>query len=473
MPKPKILIADDDERHRAMLAALLSEWGYDSTGAANGEEAVRLCLYPEKGQAPDLVLMDARMPKKSGFEAFQEIHTHKEDLPIIIMTAYSELSAAVEAMRNGAYDYLTKPLDFPRLQAILRNAMIQVGLLQENISLNESLKKQTGKYELLGESAPMRSLAQLLRTIAPTEANVLISGESGTGKELAARAIHQGSRRAEGPFVAVNCGALTESLLASELFGHEKGAFTGADRKHEGLFLQAAGGSIFLDEIGEMPLPMQVKLLRVLQEREVLSVGGKKPEKIDCRIICATNRNLPEEIVRGNFREDLYYRLNVAAVEMPPLRKRKDDIPLLAQRFSERLARENHKRFTAITPEAMSVLCDWQWPGNVRELENVIERAIILMPGEHIGLREMPEWIMKTKKEEKSAHIPAGQTQADEGGEEYFGDMTLDEIERKVILRTLEKVGQNKTEAAKILGITRKTLHARLNRYKSPDGDQE
>lgn len=473
MSRPLILIADDDDRHRAMLSTLLAEWGYDSLEAVNGEEAVKLCLHPESGRAPDLALMDVRMPGKSGFEAFQEIHREKADLPVIIMTAYSELSAAVEAMRGGAYDYLTKPLDFPRLEAILRNAMIQVGLLQENATLNESLKRRGGKYELLGESAAMRSLGQLLRTIAPTEANILISGESGTGKELAARAIHQASRRADGPFVAVNCGALTETLLASELFGHEKGAFTGADKKHEGLFLQACGGSIFLDEIGEMPFAMQVKLLRVLQEREVLSVGGKKPEKIDCRIICATNRNLLEEIARGNFREDLYYRLNVAAVEMPPLRGRKDDIPLLAQRFAERLARENHKKFTAITPEAMSVLCEWRWPGNVRELENVIERAIILMPGEHIGLREMPEWIMEAKKREKPERLQPCESDARVEEYEKFEDMTLDEIERKVILRTLEKVGQNKTEAARILGITRKTLHARLNRYRELDADQE
>lgn len=473
MPKYRILIADDDERHRAMLATLLTEWGYDTLEAADGEEAVSLCLRPEKGRTIDLALLDVRMPKKSGFEAFQEIHAHRADLPIIIMTAYSELSAAVDAMRNGAYDYLTKPLDFPRLEAILRNAVIQLALLQENASLNKSLKKQGSKYELLGESAPMRSLGQLIRTIAPTEANVLISGESGTGKELAARAIHQISNRAEGPFVAVNCGALTETLLASELFGHEKGAFTGADRKHEGLFLEASGGSIFLDEIGEMPLSMQVKLLRVLQEREVLSVGGKKPEKIDCRIICATNRILPEEVAKGNFREDLYYRLNVAAVEMPPLRSRKEDIPLLAQRFAERLARENHKKFTAITPEALSVLCQWHWPGNVRELENVIERAIILMPGEHIGLREMPEWIMKAKKEEKPGGSPSDESDSSGGDGETFEDMTLDEIERKVILRTLEKVGQNKTEAARILGITRKTLHARLNRYRDLDASQE
>lgn len=465
MSRPIILIADDDSRHRSMLTTLLAEWGYGVIEAEDGNETVECAVKGRDGKYPALALVDVRMPKKNGLEAFQEIHREKPQLPVIIMTAYSELEAAVDAMRKGAYDYLTKPLDFSRLEAILRNAMNQVGLLRENADLVEKLKQSEHKYELLGNSPAMRELDVLLHTVAPTEANILITGESGTGKELAARAIHQASNRGNGPFVALNCGALTETLLASELFGHEKGAFTGADKKHNGLFLEANGGSIFLDEVGEMPLSMQVKLLRVLQEREVLSVGGKKPEKIDCRVICATNRDLREEISKGTFREDLFYRLNVATINMPPLRKRQEDIPLLAQSFAERLAKKNHKSFNAITPEAMAVLCAWEWPGNVRELENVIERAVILMPGEHIGLRELPDWIMDSAIQQGES---PGKTRAEEIGDE-FNDMTLEEVERKVIFRTLEKVGQNRTEAAKILGITRKTLHARLNRYKEED----
>lgn len=462
MKRPIILIADDNKQHRDMLATLLNDWGFDTRTAADGEEALQICL--EEGGI-DLALIDVRMPKKNGLEAFREIHAQKRELPIIIMTAYSELSSALEAMRQGAYDYLTKPLDFPRLEAILKNAAAQRDLLAES---SDNAEGQDGeKRVLLGQSPAMRNLGALLRAVAPTEANILIAGESGTGKELAARIIHQNSRRAAGPFVAINCGALSETLLESELFGHEKGAFTGAIKKRKGLFLEAGGGTLFLDEIGETPMSMQVKLLRALQEREVLSVGGERPQKTDCRVISATNRNLEEEVAKGNFREDLYYRLNVAVVAMPPLRARKEDIPLLVQSFADRLARENHKNFSAVTPEAMAVLRAWHWPGNVRELENVIERAIILMPGEHIGLRELPDWLLRPE----SPALPAPDKTPEKGsnGLENFDDMTLEEIERKVILRTLEKAGQNKTEAAKILGITRKTLHARLNRYRDAD----
>lgn len=472
MSRPAILIADDDRRHRSILSALLGQWGYATMEAGNGDEAVRLTQEGQDGIFPDLALLDVRMPKKNGLVAFREIHAQKPELPVIIMTAYSDLEAAVEAMRKGAYDYLTKPLDFPRLKAILRKALAQMEPAHE-IAGSSGQMKEAQKYALLGNSASMRNLDSLLKTVAPTEANILITGESGTGKELAARVIHQNSHRADGPFVAVNCGALTETLLASELFGHERGAFTGADKKHIGLFMEAGGGSIFLDEVGEMPLAMQVKLLRVIQEREILSVGGKKPEKIDCRIICATNRDLPEEIARGNFREDLYYRLNVASVIMPPLRDRRDDIPLLARTFAERLAQKNHKKFLEITPEALAILSAWDWPGNVRELENVLERAIILMPGEHIGLRELPDWIMTPKHAvAPSVDMVKPVDQLSSPTPEAFDDMTLEEVERKIILRTLEKVGQNRTEAAKILGITRKTLHARLNRYRKMEQDE-
>ena len=471
--KALIEVADDDERHRSALKALLEDWGYDTLEANDGEEAIKKGLESKNGRLPDLALIDVRMPKKNGLDAFREIDKLRPELPIIIMTAFSELSSAVEAMRQGAYDYLTKPLDFSRLEAILKKALHQACFPLENEGMTNALKLGAGKWEMLGRSTAMRDLAMFISTVAPTEANILITGESGTGKELAARAIHQGSHRANGPFVAVNCGALTEGLLASELFGHEKGAFTGADKKHQGLFLEARGGSIFLDEIGELPLAMQVKLLRVLQEKEVLSVGGKKPEKIDCRIISATNRDLAEEVKKGNFREDLFYRLNVAAVNMPPLRRRKEDIPLLAQSFAEKLAKENHKNFTAITPEAMAILCAWDWPGNVRELENVIERAIILMPGEHIGLRELPDWIMNPKKSIHYKEAKESLCELPDAACTNFDDLTLDEIERMVILRALEKTGQNKTEAAKSLGITRKTLHARLNRYKEQEGESE
>lgn len=478
-----ILVADDDAGHRAVLRTLLADWGYAVLEAADGREAVSMCL---RGPVPDMALIDVRMPGLNGMEVMREIKKSGSDLPVVIMTAYSEVPAAVEAIRNGAYDYLTKPLDFPRLEIIIRNALAQVDLARQNASLSATLAASEKAVKLLGHSKPMLELEKLIQTVAPTDATVLIGGESGTGKELAARAVHSASKRAKGPFVAINCGALTETLLASELFGHEKGAFTGADKKHDGLFVEATGGTIFLDEIGEMTPAMQVKLLRVLQEREVLRVGGKKPLPIDCRIIAATNRDLGEEIDKGNFRRDLYYRLNVVSINMPPLRERKEDIPVLAAEFANRFAIANHKRVAGITRQAIERLTEYDWPGNARELENVMERAVILMLGEYIGERELPERILKygacmpgspqtggerhaiveTSQYSNKNTSPAMAVSLVESGGNY---PTLEEVERNVILQTLKRLGNNKTEAAKALGITRKTLHAKLNRYRAEE----
>ena len=458
-----ILVADDDAAHRRMLATLLENWGYAVEAAADGGEAVRLAL----ARPFDLALLDVRMPVKDGLAALKEIHAARPGLPVLMMTAYSDVPAAVEAIKGGAWDYLAKPLDFERLRVSLRNVFAHADLVEENAALSRKLA-EGGRAGILGQSAPMRELWELIRTIAPSEATVLVAGESGTGKELAARAVHEQSRRASGPFVAVNCGALTETLLASELFGHEKGAFTGADRRHEGLFVRARGGTIFLDEIGELPLAMQVKLLRVLQEREVLSVGGSKPEPVDVRVIAATNRDLAQETAEGRFREDLYYRLNVVTLTMPPLRDREGDIELLARHFAERFARANHKRLSGITPGALAALSRYAWPGNVRELENVMERAVILMPGEHIDVRELPERLVRA---EGAATARGGDAGTGTGplSVETLGAgarlPTLDEVERAVILRTLHSCGGNKSEAARVLGITRKTLHARLAKY--------
>lgn len=451
--KTKVLITDDDKKHLNMLATLLEDWGYETDRANNGQEAVQKCAR----ELPDIVLMDARMPVMDGFEALAKIRAAHPTLPVIMLTAYSDVQDAVNAIRGGAWDYLTKPPDFGQLAATLRNAA-------EKIKSDDSPPEN--KPGLLGTSPAIQELVKMISTIAPSEGTVLITGESGTGKELAARATHQASRRNKGPFVAINCGAMTESLLESELFGHEKGAFTGADRKHEGIFSRAAGGTIFLDEVGEMPLSMQVKLLRVLQEREVLSVGGTKPMPIDCRVIAATNRDLAEEVKAGRFREDLFYRLNVLTLHMPPLAERKEDIPALAEHFARRFAAVNHKQFTSITPAALRRLQAWSWPGNVRELENVMERAAILMPGEIIDERELPERLLTTAI---GNYAPAGKT-PDTSQEAPFG--TLEEIERRVILKTLERFGNNKSETARALGITRKTLHAKLNRYKNPPGDE-
>ena len=456
-----ILVADDDATHREVLRTLLEEWGYAVREAVDGEHAVALC----REQPFDLVLMDVRMPKKSGLEALKEIKVHNPAVPVLIMTAFSDVAAAVEAIKSGAYDYLTKPLDFEKLKVVLRNVFAHVGLIRENATLSRSLAATEAQTGMVGRSESMRALWEMVRTIAPTDATVLITGESGTGKELVAKAVHAAGRRARGPFVAVNCAALTESLLASELFGHEKGAFTGADKKHEGHFLKADGGTIFLDEIGEMPLSMQVKLLRVIQEREVLSVGGNKAVPVDVRIIAATNRDLAREVAAGTFRQDLYYRLNVVTLALPPLRERADDIPLLAQHVMARFADKNNKKIKGFTPGAMDRLVRYAWPGNVRELENVIERASILLLGEHISERELPERFAPARGD---ALTDALTTDCP----------TLEDVERAVILKTLKRFGGNKTEAAKALGITRKTLHAKLSKYQSaqegmPEGEDE
>lgn len=447
-----VLIGEDDTRHLDILKTLLEDWGYKTICASEGATACRLA------NLADLALLDVRMPEMDGLAAFAKIHTQHPLLPVIIMTAYSEIEDAVKAIREGAWDYLTKPLDFDKLRICLRNASEKLELASANAQLEADLSRT--RSPLLGASEPMRTLAEMIRMIGPTEATVLIEGESGTGKELAARAVYEASPRSTGPFVAVNCGALTETLLASELFGHEKGAFTGADKKREGLFRQARGGVIFLDEIGEMPLAMQVKLLRALQEREYMPVGGNRSESMDCRIIAATNRDLASEIRKGSFREDLYYRLNVMSLKMPALRERKDDIPLLASHFARKFARENNRIFKSIEPEALDYLCVWHWPGNVRELMNVMERAIILMPGEVIEARCLPEQIRKTQQQIASVQ------RLQESGTQP-GQPTLEEIEKRVILRTLKRMGNNKTETARALGITRKTLHAKLRSYEA------
>ncbi|MDE7370468.1 MAG: sigma-54 dependent transcriptional regulator [Desulfovibrio sp.] len=470
MKKLSILVADDDAAHRRMLVTLLENWGYAVEAVADGAEAVRL----GRERPFDLALLDVRMPVMDGLEALKELHEARPALPVLMMTAYSDVPAAVEAIKSGAWDYLAKPLDFERLKVSLRNVFAHADLVEENAALSRQLAEGGGRGGILGQSAPMRELWEMIRTIAPSEATVLVAGESGTGKELAARAVHDLSRRAAGPFVAVNCGALTETLLASELFGHEKGAFTGADRRHEGLFVRARGGTLFLDEIGEMPLAMQVKLLRVLQEREVLSVGGTRPEPVDVRVIAATNRDLARETAEGRFREDLYYRLNVVTLTMPPLRDREGDIELLARHFAARFGRANHKRVAGITPQALDILARYAWPGNVRELENVMERAVILMPGEHIDVRELPGRLLSGRAEGAVAADAgtAGEARGAALPESEDGRLpTLEEVEREVILRTLARCGGNKSEAARVLGITRKTLHARLNRYGAePDG---
>lgn len=455
MQEKKILIVDDDDGHRQMLKVLLEDWGYKIDEAQDGAIAVEKC----KEKSFSLVLMDIRMPKMNGLEALQEIKSYNPAMPVLIMTAFSAIETAVEAIKEGAYDYLTKPLDFDKLKISLKNIFDYSSLVEENVNLSDSLKKSQAGSDIVGSSEALSKTLEMVHTIAPSEATVLITGESGTGKELIAKAIHQGSNRKKDVYVAVNCAALTETLLESELFGHEKGSFTGADRQHEGRFVQAQGGTLFLDEIGEMPLSMQVKLLRVLQEREVVRVGGSEAIPVDVRIVAATNRDLKQEVENKKFREDLYYRLNVVTIKLPSLRERDGDIPILANYFLKSFAEKNNKIVKGFTPEAMGCLVRYNWPGNVRELENVIERGVVLLLSDHISERELPDHIKNYELDPKE--MEKGSLLA-----------PLEDIERAAILQTLDHVGGNKTEAAKRLGITRKTLHTKLTRYEKEDEEK-
>ena len=449
----RILIVDDDPGHLAALRTITRSWGYSVETADDGGHAVELV----KSDPVDLVLMDVRMTHMSGIEALEKITAYNPSIPVIIMTAYSSVESAVEALKSGAYDYLIKPLDFEVLKLTLERAHDHAGLKAENRLLKEQLRTDLDTTNIIGKSQAMKELMDMLAMAAPSEATVLITGESGTGKELIARSLHLNSPRKDYPLVTVNCAAITETLLESELFGHEKGAFTGADKRREGRFMQANRGTIFLDEIGEMSPTMQAKLLRVLQEREIQRVGGDQVLQVDVRVVAATNRNLESEVGEGRFREDLYYRLNVIALKVPALRERRDDIPLLAHHFLEKYAARNRKSAKGFSPLAMDMLIKHEWPGNVRELENIVERAVILMTGEHVTEKQLPGNIAGDGTGTDRS-VLAALSLAE-------GSRSLEQIEKEVILATLEATEGNKSETARRLGITRKTLHNKLKSY--------
>jgi two-component system response regulator HydG len=446
-----LLVVDDDHSHRTMLMTLLKGWGYEMFEADDGQTAI------EKVQERcfDLILMDVRMIKVSGLEALEKIKAFNPAIPVIIMTAYSSVETAVSALKTGAYDYLTKPLDFEKLKLTIKRATEHFDLKEENLRLKNSLEDRFDRQNIIGRSPSMVKLLETVAQVAQSEATVLITGESGTGKELIAGATHFNSPRRDAPFVKLNCAAITETLLESELFGHEKGSFTGAFKRKEGKFVQANGGSLFLDEVSEMPLSMQVKLLRVLQERELTRVGGEEVIKMDVRVIAATNKKLADLIAKGDFREDLYYRLNVVDLYIPPLRERADDIPLIAKRCLDTFTEKNRKKILGFTPQAMDILIRYPWPGNVRELMNSIERAVVLCQGEYLDENDF----LSIKPE-------ADTIQAEENQSPHLGnEMTLDDVEKSVILNTLENTQGNKSETARRLGITRKTLHKKLKQY--------
>jgi two-component system response regulator HydG len=449
----RILIVDDDPGHLAALRTITRSWGYSVQTADDGAQAVELV----KSEPVDLVLMDVRMAHMGGIEALGKITDYNPSIPVIIMTAYSSVESAVEALKSGAYDYLIKPLDFEVLKMALERAHDHAGLKAENKLLKEQLRADLDTTNIIGKSQAMKELMDMLAMAAPSEATVLITGESGTGKELIAKSLHLNSSRKDHPLVTVNCAAITETLLESELFGHEKGAFTGADKRREGRFMQANRGTIFLDEIGEMSSTMQAKLLRVLQEREIQRVGGDQVLKVDVRIVAATNRDLELEVADGRFREDLYYRLHVIALKVPRLRDRRDDIPLLAHHFLEKYAVRNRKSAKGFSPLAMDMLIKHDWPGNVRELENIVERAVILMTGEHVTEKQLPMNIVEGHTG-STPSVLAGLSLSE-------GSRSLEQIEKEAILATLEATEGNKSETARRLGITRKTLHNKLKTY--------
>ncbi len=445
-----ILVVDDDVGHRTMLKTLLAGWRYEVTETDDGSTAIEHA----KKVPFDLILMDIRMVKMSGLTALEAIKEINPAIPIIIMTAYSSIETAIEAMKKGAYEYLTKPLDFDELHLKMEQAMEHSMLKEENRLLKELVGERFDTRNIIGRSSSMVQLLETSARAASSDATILITGESGTGKEMVAGAIHFNSPRKFHPFIKMNCAAISEGLLESELFGHEKGAFTGALRRREGRFKQAHLGSLFLDEVSEMSLGMQVKLLRVLQERDFTRVGGEEVISVDVRIIAATNKDLARLVKEGRFREDLYYRLNVITLLVPPLRDRREDIPLLAEHFLKKFAGKNDKQLKGFTPQAMDRLVKHSWPGNVREIMNTIESAVVLSSSPYLTEEDLP---LTREFREDAVHSPVIGT-----------DLNLEEIEKATILKTLETVRGNKSEAARKLGITRATLHKKLKRYGVP-----
>lgn len=445
----KVLIVEDEELMRVILEELLKGEGYEVFTAEDGESAIGIF----SAEDIDLIVTDIRMQGMDGLELLDKLKSIDENALVIIITAYSSVDSAIAALRKGAYDYITKPFVNEELLKTIRNALRQRELFRENRYLRRELNKRYSFSEIIGTSESLQNVFRLVEKISATNSTVLIQGESGTGKELIARAIHHNSLRADKPFIAVNCGALPESLLESELFGYVRGAFTDAKSDRKGLFRSAEGGTIFLDEVSEMPPPLQVKLLRALQEHEVTPVGSNIPIKFDARIIAATNKNLEDEVKSGRFREDLFYRLNVIEINLPPLRERKEDIPLLARHFIKKLSKQQGIPEKKIPRDVMLALTAYNWPGNVRELENAIERAFILSQSEQIELECLPAKIVDYSKNSMEIRDPLGYRP------------TLEEMERRYILEVLRSTNYDKAEAAQILGIDLSTLYRKLKRY--------
>lgn len=442
----KILVIDDDESLRRVLEYTLQEEGYEVFTAASGEEGLE--LFEER--QPALVITDMKMPGLNGFQVLKEVKERSAETLVIIVTAFGEVDAAVKAMKLGAYDFITKPLSRDELKLTVKKALQLLGLSEENRQLREKLAGRDDLKNLVGMSPKMERLFASVRKVADTEATVLITGESGTGKELVARAIHTLSSRKSAPFIAINCAAIPRDLLESELFGHTKGAFTGAVKDRVGKFQLADRGTLFLDEVGDLPIELQPKLLRALQERIVEPLGGGKAQKIDVRVVAATNQDLEGAIADGSFREDLYYRLSVIPIHLPPLRERKEDIPLLVRHFINKLGQAN----VTFTKGTLDALAMYSWPGNVRELENAIERLLIMRRGDEIGQNDLPGKILdeRTNKKRMIFVLP------DEG-------YPLEQLEKEVVEESLTRNNWNQTAAARFLGIPRHVLVYRMEKY--------
>ena len=447
MTTGRILVVDDEINIRGALVTLLEKKGYQVRGAGTGEDA----LEQLETATADLVLTDLKMPGMGGMEFLRRLKQKWPDTEVLVMTAYGSIDTAVEAMRCGAYDYLTKPIDRERFPLAVEKALERHALAVENKQLKDRLETRTRFDHMVGESEPMQRLYSLVDMVADSDVTVLLMGESGTGKELVARAIHHKSHRADGPFVTLNCGALPENLFESELFGYEKGAFTGATMNKMGRFELADGGTLLLDEVGELSLKSQVDFLRVLETKEFRRLGGTKIVKVDTRIIAATNRNLEEAVKRDDFREDLYYRLNVVPIRLPPLRERGEDIPLLADRFLEEFSAQHHREPKEVSREAMRLLRLYAWPGNIRQLRNLIERMVVTVKDPLLQPEHLPEEIQASREDARTMVVSLGSS--------------LKEIEREAIRRTLAEVTNHREKAAKLLGISLRALQYKIKEY--------
>jgi DNA-binding NtrC family response regulator len=452
MTHEKVLIVEDEENERTGLAELISSWGYRAETARDGAEGLEKAVQ----WVPSIVVTDLKMPRMGGIELLERLAEHTQTMAVILVTAQGTIDSAVQAMRMGAYDYVTKPIDTNRLRAILQNASSLLGTRVELETARRKLRDSGSLGQLTGSSRKMQEIFRLIEMVAPSTAAVLITGASGTGKELVARTIHELSPRREKPFVAINCAAIPETLIESEIFGHEKGAFTGALERRTGCFELAEGGTLLLDEIGEMPVPTQAKLLRVLEDRKLRRLGSKVETAVDVRVLAATNKVPEEAVAHGELRSDLYYRLNVFNIHMPPLREHKEDVPELVQLLLSEMSAKHARKVGAVSEAVLNVFNSYSWPGNVRELRNTIERAVIVCDAGMIETKHLPPGF---------GHAPLRASANDPDAVRLGDGTTVEEAEKMLILKTLESTSNNKTRAAEILGISLKTLHNKLKEY--------